>query len=202
MNRTLRLLLSAGLAAAVLALPAEPRLLAQSPRPAPETPGPTTAVHNRAPRRLAVRNVTIIYGSGRPPAGPADLVVENGLISYIGPTGSWSGVRSAEATIDGTGKYVMPGIVNTHMHWHEDRDPHIPQPVQYERNLYLAAGVTTVRDVGGDFDASKRWQAEAATPAAVSPRILVYPVVSKGNSGRPDEIREWIRQAAAIPGWL
>ena len=39
--------------------------------------------------------------------------------------------------IDATGKYVMPGIVNTHMHWHEERSG--PIPIQYERNLYLAA---------------------------------------------------------------
>jgi len=153
-------------------------------------------LHNRAARRLTLRNVTVIYGSARPPAGPLDIVVENGLISYIGPTGGWSGASSADAVIDGTGKYVMPGIVNTHMHWHENRQPGMPQPVQYERNLYLAAGVTTTREVGGEFDASKRWQAEANDHSAISPRILVYPVVSNGVSGRPEEIRAWIRNVA------
>ena len=79
----------------------------------------------------------------------------------------------------------MPGIVNTHMHWHEERQPGMPQPIQYERNLYLAAGVTTAREVGGDFDKSKRWQAESNAHTIISPRILVYPVVSKGRSGTP-----------------
>ena len=95
--------------------------------------------------------------------------------------------------IDATGKYVMPGIVNTHMHWHEERQPGMPQPIQYERNLYLAAGVTTAREVGGDFDKSKRWQAESNAHTIISPRILVYPVVSKGRIGTPAEIRAWIR---------
>ncbi len=95
--------------------------------------------------------------------------------------------------IDATGKYVMPGIVNTHMHWHEERQPGIPQPIQYERNLYLAAGVTTAREVGGDFDKSKRWQAESNAHTIISPRILVYPFVSKGRTGSPAEIRAWIR---------
>jgi hypothetical protein len=85
----------------------------------------------------------------------------------------------------------MPGIVNAHMHWHEARQPGIAQPVQYERNLYLAAGVTTAREVGGDFDHSKRWQAESNAHTIAAPRILVYPVVSR--TGAPDEIRAWIR---------
>ncbi len=154
------------------------------------------SLHNRTSRRLTLRNVTVIYGSARPPAGPMDIVVENGVISYIGPTGSWAGAGTADGVIDGTGKYVMPGIVNTHMHWHENRQAGLPQPVQYERNLYLAAGVTTTREVGGDFDTSKRWQAEANDHTAISPRILVYPVVSKGDTGRPEEIRAWIRNIA------
>jgi hypothetical protein len=87
----------------------------------------------------------------------------------------------------------MPGIVNAHMHWHEERQPGMAQPIQYERNLYLAAGVTTAREVGGDFEKSKRWQAESNAHAIVSPRILVYPFVSKGRTGSPAEIRAWIR---------
>ena len=71
--------------------------------------------------------------------------------------GRWS---DADAVIDATGKYVMPGIVNTHMHWHEERVG--PIPIQYERNLYLAAGVTTAREVGGVFEKTKQWRAESA----------------------------------------
>ena len=101
--------------------------------------------------------------------------------------------RSSDTVIDATGKYVMPGIVNAHMHWHEERQPGMPQPIQYERNLYLAAGVTTAREVGGDFDKSKRWQAESNAHTIIAPRILVYPFVSKGRTGSPAEIRAWIR---------
>src|SRR5258708_18130381 len=87
----------------------------------------------------------------------------------------------------------MPGIVNTHMHWHEERQPGIAQPIQYERNLYLAAGVTTAREVGGDFDKSKQWQAASNAHTIVAPRILVYPFVSTIRTGAPAEIRQWIR---------
>ena len=109
------------------------------------------------------------------------------------PTHAKAARGSADTLIDATGKYVMPGIVNAHMHWHEERQAGMAQPIQYERNLYLAAGVTTAREVGGDFERSKRWQAESNAHRIVSPRILVYPFVSKGRTGSPAELRAWIR---------
>ena len=136
----------------------------------------------------------VIYGSGRPPFGPVDVVVEDGLITRVGDR-TTGAARSADAVIDGTGKYVMPGLVNTHMHWHEWRVASIPQPIQYERNLYLAAGVTTVREVGGNFRKSKRWQAESDAGAIISPRILVYPRPDLGLERTPEQIRAGVRQA-------
>ena len=169
---------------------------AQQPAPPP--------IHAKPTKRLIVRNVMVIYGNAKPPYGPMDVVADNGIITSVTPSGdrrsAGSTIRGAgapglndETVIDASGKYLMPGIVNAHMHWHEERQPGIPQPIQYERNLYLAAGVTTAREVGGDFDKSKRWQAESNAHTIVAPRILVYPFVSKGRTGSPAEIRAWIR---------
>src|SRR5262245_49513084 len=157
---------------------------------------PTSPTHAKAARRLVIQNAMIIYGNAKPPYGPMDVVVQDGLITDIVPSSSTAALAArgqAEALIDATNKYVMPGIVNAHMHWHEERQPGVAQPIQYERNLYLAAGVTTARDVGSDFDKSKRWQAESNAHAIVAPRILVYPFVNKSRSGSPAEIRAWSR---------
>ena len=84
----------------------------------------------------------------------------------------------------------MPGLVNTHMHWQDERGG-IPQPIQYERNLYLAVGVTTTREVGGDFDKSKRWQAESAAEhdhRAAHAGLLGR--ASKGNGTRRGDSRQ------------
>src|SRR5262249_28968305 len=159
-----------------------------------QQPAATPSIHAKAARRLVIRNAMVIYGNAKPPYGPADIVVDNGVISTIVTPAQPQRVDNDALTIDGTGKYVMPGIVNAHMHWHEERQPGMPQPIQYERNLYLAAGVTTAREVGGDFDKSKKWQAESNAHTIVAPRILVYPFVSKGRTGAPAEIRAWIRE--------
>src|SRR5919198_1496372 len=163
---------------------------------AAQQPVSTPSIHAKQNRRLIIRNAMIIYGNAKPAYGPMDILVDDGRISTITPSGDRASVfapSASDAVIDATGKYVMPGIVNAHMHWHEERQPGMPQPIQYERNLYLAAGVTTAREVGGDFDKSKRWQAESNAHAIVAPRILVYPFVSKGRTGAPAEIRAWIR---------
>ena len=94
----------------------------------------------------------------------------------------------------------MPGIVNTHMHWHEERVG--PIPIQYERNLYLAAGVTTAREVGGDFEKTKQWRAESA---AHTDRRAAHRAVSDARQPaqtgtdrsirRPTDIRALVRAA-------
>jgi imidazolonepropionase-like amidohydrolase len=148
------------------------------------------ALHARASERLTIANAMIIPGNATPAYGPMDIVVENGRIASIRPSAA-ARPPTSQSVIDATGKYVMPGIVDAHMHWHEERQPGIPQPIQYERNLYLAAGVTTAREVGGDFDKSKRWQAESDAHSIVAPRILVYPFTYKGRTAA--ETRDWIR---------
>ena len=171
-------------------------LLAQ--RPAAPAAAPRAAVHATQVKRLLIRNAMIIPGPGTPAYGPADILSEDGIIAKIGDSvaGRWP---DADAVIDAAGKYVMPGIVNTHMHWHEERVG--PIPIQYERDLYLAAGVTTAREVGGNFEKSKQWRAESAAHAIVAPRIIVYPMLTDllgpGESApvKPTEWQALVRRA-------
>jgi imidazolonepropionase-like amidohydrolase len=164
----------------------------------PAQPSARLPQHARDVRRLVIRGAMVIPGTGVPAFGPADLLVEGGLIARIGNATAekWP---EADAVIDATGKYVMPGIVNTHMHWHEERVG--PIPIQYERNLYLASGVTTAREVGGDFEKAKQWRGESAAHTIVAPRILLYPMLvdmlAKGQTytGTPDEIQALVRSA-------
>lgn len=153
-------------------------------------------LHATRPGRLVIRNAMVIYGNARPAFGPVDIVVEQGTIAAVGPRAAANAPR-ADAVIDATGKYVMPGMVNTHMHWHEERAPGVPQPIQYERNLYLAAGVTTARELGGDLAKTKRWQKESAEHRIVAPRILAFTRAATGRRQTPDEIRQGVRAAKA-----
>src|SRR5689334_18268139 len=185
-----RFMLAAAVALAIVQRPA-----AQAPASNAKAPA-----HAKQVRRLLIEGAMIIPGPAVPASGPSDILVEDGLIARIGNsvTGKWP---EADAIIDAAGKYVMPGIVNTHMHWHEERVG--PIPIQYERNLYLAAGVTTAREVGGDFEKTKQWRAESAAHTIVAPRIQLYPMlanlVKPGDTynGSPAEIRALVQSAKA-----
>lgn len=152
--------------------------------------------HGEKIKKLLITDAMIIYGNEKPPFGPADVLVVDGLISYVGNMNSFERARQQpDAVIDATGKYVMPGMVNTHMHWHEWRDPDIPQPIQYERNLYLASGTTTTRELGGNFEKSKRWQTESDDHKIVAPRMIIYARPNLWVHSTNDEIRTAVRNA-------
>src|SRR5262245_35393323 len=103
----------------------------QAQAPSTVTPA-SAAVHAKQVKRVLITNAMVIPGPAVPATGPIDILLEDGLIARMGTNaGRWP---AADLTIDATGKYVMPGIVNTHMHWHEERVG--PMPIQYERNLY------------------------------------------------------------------
>ena len=175
-------------AAALLALAAPERPQAQQPPAAGRAPA-----HAKPYQRLLIKNAMVIYGNAKPAFGPVDIFVQDGLIARIGTTPA--NEPPADAVIDATGKYVMPGIVNAHMHLQDERGG-IAQPFQYEMNLYLAAGATTLRDVGANWEKARKWRADSAAHTLVAPRILLYERIwtAKGTA-TPQQIREGVRYA-------
>jgi imidazolonepropionase-like amidohydrolase len=163
--------------------------------------------HAEQVTRLLIKNAMVIPGPATPAFGPVDILIEDGLIARVGAapvTGATSRAAGSawptpDAVIDATDKYVMPGIVNTHMHWHTERVG--PIPIQYERDLYLAAGVTTAREVGGDFAKSKEWRTDSANHTIVAPRMVIYPMLvnllkpGEAPPVLPEEWRALVRRA-------
>src|SRR3974377_1828026 len=84
-------------------------------------------VSGRRVRRLLIHNAIVVDGNGTPASGPKDILVENNLISDVialDPVAVARGSRAAaqaDAVIDATGKYVLPGLINAHAHLQEER---------------------------------------------------------------------------------
>ncbi len=152
--------------------------------------GPAPA-HGKAVRRLLISNAMVIYGNAKPAFGPVDILVENGVIARVGHVPD--GDPRPDAVIDAAGKYVLPGIINTHMHLQDERGGRA-QPLQYEMDLYLAAGATTVRDVGSDFRKAKQWRAASAAHTLVAPRILIYTPDWRAQGDSAEAVRAGVRR--------
>ena len=96
--------------------------------------------------RLVIRNAMVLPGHGGPPVGPYDIVIERNVITQMiafDPVTAEQRGNTQRATgdrvIDATGMYVMPGMIDLHMHLRE-----APMPVEYVHYLKLAHGVTSV----------------------------------------------------------
>ena len=87
---TIRRSLALMIVAAVLAVSTVPPSLTAQAGSSP--------LHARSQRRLLIRNAMVIYGSARPPYGPVDIILEDGVISSIGAASR--AVPSADAVID------------------------------------------------------------------------------------------------------
>lgn len=116
---------------------------AQISKPATEK----SSVVVRAPV-LALVGVRVIDGTGQTPADDQTVVIADGLITSIGPTGSIT-IPDGAKTLDLAGHTVMPGLVMLHEHlnYFSGRAVWHTQPVSYPA-LYLAAGVTSLRTAG------------------------------------------------------
>ena len=160
--------------ALTIAAPVERPLGAQAAR---TTPAPRHGV--RAPR-LAIRNATIVDGNGTPASGPADILVENDRITrvvFLDPVAVSAGTArrpEADVEIDATGKFVLPGLINAHAHLQDER-ARVPQPFEYTLKLWLACGITTVREVGADTTEKLiAMRARLARGEVAGPRLVVY----------------------------
>lgn len=175
-----------------------------------QEPGSVAAAPDRGDQgegpfeRLIIRGATLIDGTGAPPVGPVDIVVEGNRIASIRSVGV-PGVpiredgRPGDATreIDAEGMYVLPGLVDIHVHC--GGYPKTPE-VEYVYKLWMAHGITTVRGVScGPLDWTLRERERSANNEIVAPRIYAYDVPGTGWDGgpiyTPDQAREWVRWA-------
>lgn len=132
--------------------------------------------------RTVLRNVTIVNGTGAPAQGPFDLVLSGDRIAEIRSIGSPGAIDESRRAapgdheIDLTGHYVLPGFVDSHVHLHSLADGQ-NVPADYVLKLWMASGVTSVRDLGSGRPIE--WlvgiKQRSARNEIVAPRIDVYP---------------------------
>jgi hypothetical protein len=101
----------------------------------------TATARMAPPRRLAIVGATLENSDGAPPVKDSVILIEAGIIRAVGPR-SKIAVPADATVLDASGKYAIPGLWDMHAHYEQ---------VEWGP-IYLAAGVTSVRDVGNEFD--------------------------------------------------
>jgi len=157
--------------------------------------------------QLILRNATVVDGTGAPPVGPVDIVIEGKRITDVVGVGA-PGVEvdpdkrpelaDGGTEIDLEGAWVLPGFVDMHGHIGGKEQG---TPAEYVYKLWLAHGITTVRDPGSgnglDWVISER--ARSREHAIAAPRLLAYVAFGQGRDEPftgPEQARRWVRKVA------
>ena len=94
------------------------------------------------------------------------VLVSGGRISYVGPSASAPSLRAARV-LDGTRKFVIPGLWDMHIHGFLYVFSDFAGP------LMIANGVTGARDMGYYIDTTLRWKRDIAAGKEIGPRLVV-----------------------------
>src|SRR5262245_39243717 len=150
--------------------------------------------------RTVFRGGTVFDASGSA-AAPADVVVEDERIIEVGPH------LDGDDDVDCTGRAVLPGLIDSHVHFMADGnlDPMSVVRTPFSLNFYLAAermartlatGITTVREAGGSDLGVKEAQQRGIAPG---PRMLISIAILSQTGGHGDG---WQVCGGSMPGIL
>lgn len=143
---------------------------------------------------LSIRNVHIITSHAQVSKRPVNVLIEGNRIRRIG-----SENFAAQRVIEGNGQYLIPGLIDTHVHLRDvpgliglEDNPEISKINQEALaqipKSYLYAGFTTVLDLANSAEAIAKWNSQPIAPQAYfcSPVLIPngYPVANMPESAR------------------
>lgn len=124
--------------------------------------------------QLLIRNVTVIDGTDAPPLAGVDVVIDGDRFTGIRPAGNG---RSAATVIDGSGRYLIPGLWegHTHLRARPDEGP-VDQIARLDALMagYLRAGITNVLELGGPLDIDCSFRERHRTVSAAESADLCF----------------------------
>jgi imidazolonepropionase-like amidohydrolase len=123
-----------------------------------------------APPAFALVGARLIDGTGRPPIDNAVIIVRDGRIVAVGPRAS---MALPNNVMDASGTTIVPGLWD--MHAHAANIEWLP--------AYLAAGVTTIRDMGGEQPYLTAMRDTVASGKGLGPRVLLAGLVDGDATG-------------------
>src|SRR5260370_31604258 len=121
--------------------------------------GPLSAAGQTEPLIALVGGV-VIDGNGGAPIQGGVVVIKGNKIVQVGSKAKTRYPKSTKV-IDVSGKYVMPGLIDLHVHYRS-----------WMGEMFLANGVTTVKDLGNDLEWISKVSEDVNRGKAAGPRIF------------------------------
>ena len=115
---------------------------------------------------LCIDNISIID----PKVGLIEhqtVIIKEGKILQVLPADQIN-LSSKNTIIDGTGKFLMPGLWDAHVHF-----AYIEEMAPSMFDLFLAYGITSVRDTGGEINFTSAWKKKSLQNPTSSPRVMI-----------------------------
>ena len=119
-------------------------------------------------RPLVFTHVSVIDATGSPPQPDMTVVVTGNRISQIGKSGEVPTPSNAQV-IDGSGKFLIPGLWDMHIHWYDKN--YLP--------LFIANGVTGVRVMWG-MPMHHQWRNDIESGKLLGPRMYIASPIVDG----------------------
>lgn len=157
--------------------------------------------------QLIIRGVTLINGTGAPPSGPVDIVIEKNRIVQIQNVGSPGlpinnarrpALKAGGKELNCEGMYTMPGLIDMHGHIGGTAQG---TPAEYVFKLWMAHGITTIRDpsAGNGLEWVLEHKKKSSENSITAPRIFAYTSFGQGSRGgihTAEQARNWVRENA------
>jgi imidazolonepropionase-like amidohydrolase len=131
---------------------------------------------------LTIHNVTVIDTTGGLALAHRTVTVRDGKIEDV--TDSAMGASHSKKTlhVNGTGKFLIPGLWDMHVHmvfgdW-------FPYGKEITLPLFIANGVTGVRDMGGELEVLQQWRKEIESGTLIGPRMWISVAIKSPEDGR------------------
>jgi imidazolonepropionase-like amidohydrolase len=123
---------------------------------------------------IAITHVSIVDGTTPTIRADRTVIIRGRRITTVGPSDSVS-ISNVTTVVDGYGKYLIPGLWDMHVH----------SVVPNGRDmlaLYVANGVTGVRDMASEWPLLSAWRREIARGTLIGPRIIASgPYIEGGD---------------------
>ncbi|MBZ5524778.1 MAG: amidohydrolase family protein [Acidobacteriia bacterium] len=135
---------------------------------------------------LVIHHVNIIDATGSPLQPDMAVTIQGDRILRI-EKAARTRIPAGAQVIDATGKFLIPGLWDMHVHiifgdW-------IPGGKQVSLPLFVANGVTGVRDMGGDLDTLLEWRKEISAGTLIGPRMIIAgPMLDSPKSRFPSSL--------------